>query len=88
VNDTQARRHVSENVQHVGDLWTEANRACMCDAGGGLAIGAGPGHPCTLSTRLWSSKRLRAERSQRSITSSRCAGVSALRTPTRAWAEV
>ncbi len=21
VNDTQARRHVSENVQHVGDLW-------------------------------------------------------------------
>ncbi len=25
VNDTQAGRHVSENVQHVGDLWTKAN---------------------------------------------------------------
>jgi hypothetical protein len=56
--------------------------------GGGLASWAGPGHPCTLRVRRWSSSRLRAERSQRSITSSRCAGVSALRTPTRAWAEV
>ena len=25
VHDVQAGRHVSENVQHVGDLWTKAN---------------------------------------------------------------
>jgi hypothetical protein len=25
VHDSEAGRHVSENVQHVGDLWTEAN---------------------------------------------------------------
>jgi hypothetical protein len=39
VNDTQAGRHVSENVQHLGDLWTEANMGgmacCMRDAGSG-----------------------------------------------------
>ena len=58
--------------------------------GGGLAFRAGPGQLATLRARLWSSSRLRAERSQRSITSSRCACVSALRTRTHAsaWAEV
>ncbi len=58
--------------------------------GGGLAIRAGPSQLFTLRVRRWSSRRLRAERSQRSITSNRCAGVSALCTPTHAsvWAEV
>jgi hypothetical protein len=45
VNDTQARRHVSENVQHVGDLWTEAKRgewraACAMQA---VGLHSGPG---------------------------------------------
>ncbi len=52
VHDIQAGRHVSENVQHVGDLWTEANMGeTACCIGGGLAFMAGPGQRFTLRAR-------------------------------------
>ena len=47
VNDTQARRHVSENVQHVGDLVdrSQYGRACAMQAVGLHHSGPGRVNP-------------------------------------------
>jgi hypothetical protein len=63
VHGIQANRHVSENVEHVGDLQAELALEV------GFAYRAGPGQLATLSVWRSSSSRLRAERSQRSSAS-------------------